>query len=100
MAGTPLALERSYGCLNCDFWDFGDGQDGRRGISCWSAVLFASVERVVCWGAIGWDVFGGGIAGRIQQSFLQCCILESQPGSATVALAEPEGRGLWLRQVL
>ena len=31
MAGTPLALERSYGCLNCDYWDywdFGDGQDG------------------------------------------------------------------------
>ena len=30
MAGTPLALERSYGCLNCDYWDywdFGDGQD-------------------------------------------------------------------------
>ena len=25
MAGTPLALERSYGCLNFDFWDFGDG---------------------------------------------------------------------------
>ena len=25
MAGTPLALERSYGCLNCDFWDYGDG---------------------------------------------------------------------------
>ena len=27
MAGAPLALERSYGCLNCDFWDYGDGQD-------------------------------------------------------------------------
>ena len=27
MAGTPLALERSYGCLNCDYWDYGDGQE-------------------------------------------------------------------------
>ena len=26
MAGTPLALERSYGCLNCDYWIM-DGQD-------------------------------------------------------------------------
>ena len=30
MGGTPLALERSYGCLNFDFWDYGDEQDGRR----------------------------------------------------------------------
>ena len=62
MAGTPLALERSYGCLNFDFWDFGDGQDGRRGVG----ELLLSGSFGVGWegGLLGGDSLGMCSAGR------------------------------------
>ena len=50
MAGTPLALERSYGCLNCDFWDEGMGRMAGEGA--------ISVEGIFLRRLKGW--FGGG----------------------------------------
>ena len=60
-----------FRCLKRDLQDFGDFLDSCDRLMLVQRTLLASVERVVCWGAIGWDVFGGGIAGRIHQSFRQ-----------------------------